>query len=136
MTWVVRWLSSMILGQEALGQGDITLMGMIGSFLGWQPVVFVFALAPLCGVIVGLAVRLLTNRSYVSFGPYLSISAILVLLNWRTLWMLEATNEFSVRMLFGDAPGLAILAGISIAAFVLLLGCLRLYRLIPGRTDC
>ena len=47
--------------------------------------------------------------------------------------MLEISNEFSIRKLFGDAPGLAILAGISLAAFVALLVCLRLYRLIPGK---
>ena len=34
VTWTVRWLSSVLLGQESLGLGDVTLMAMIGSFLG------------------------------------------------------------------------------------------------------
>jgi len=33
-----------------------------------------------------------------------------------------------------DAPGLLILAGISLAAFVVLLFAVRLYRLIPGKS--
>ena len=133
VTWSVRWLSSTLLGQESLGLGDATLMAMIGSFLGWQPLVFVFLLAPLCAIVMGLAVRLVTNRTYIPFGPYLSAAAVVVLLMWKPLWMLEITNEFSIRRLFGDAIGLAILAGISLAAFVVLLLSLRLYRLIPGK---
>jgi leader peptidase (prepilin peptidase)/N-methyltransferase len=133
VTWMVRWLSSVVLGQESLGLGDVTLMAMIGSFLGWQPLVFVFLLAPLCGIAMGLGVRLVTNRTYIPFGPYLSMAAVVVLFVWKSLWMLEISNEFSIRKLFGDAPGLAILAGISLAAFVALLICLRLYRLIPGK---
>ena len=133
VTWVVRWLSSVVLGQESLGLGDVTLMAMIGSFLGWQPLVFVFLLAPICGIAIGLGVRLVTNRTYIPFGPYLSMAAVVVLIGWRSLWMLEISNEFSIRRLFGDATGLAILGGISLVAFVALLLCLRLYRLIPGK---
>ena len=106
---------------------------MIGSFLGWQPLVFVFLIAPICGIAMGLGVRIITNRTYIPFGPYLSLAAVVVLFAWRPLWMLEISNEFSIRRLFGDAPGLAILAGISLVAFVALLVCLRLYRLIPGK---
>ena len=53
ITWLVRLVSSIVLGQEALGFGDVTLMAMIGSFVGWQPVVFIFLLAPLCGLVAG-----------------------------------------------------------------------------------
>lgn len=133
VTWIVRWLSSVVLGQESLGLGDVTLMAMIGSFLGWQALVFVFLLAPVCGIVMGMGVRLVTNRTYIPFGPYLSMAAVVVLLFWRWLWMLEISNEFSIRRLFGDAPGLAVLGGISLVAFVVLLICLRLYRLIPGK---
>lgn len=133
ITWLIRWVGSLVLGQESLGLGDVTLMAMIGSFLGWQPVIFVIVLAPLSAIFVGLAVRISTGRNYIPFGPYLSLAAVIVLLSWRWLWMLEASAEFSVRKLFGDAIGLAILAGISLVSFVLLLGFVRLYRMIPGR---
>lgn len=134
ITWLIRALSSLVLGQESLGFGDVTLMAMIGSFVGWQPVVFVIVLAPLCAVFAGLAVRIVTGRNYIPFGPYLSLAAIIVLLSWRWLWMLEVSSEFSVRKLFGDGIGLAILGGISATSLILLLGLVRLYRLIPGKS--
>jgi len=131
ITWLVRLISSAVLGQEALGFGDVTLMAMIGSFVGWQPVVFIFLLAPLCGLVAGLAAHLCSNRAYVPYGPYLALSTIGVLFGWRWLWMLEMPGTFSMRRFFGDAVGLSILAVISLVAFVLLLGSVRLYRAIP-----
>lgn len=133
ITWLIRLFGSLVLGQESLGLGDVTLMAMIGSFLGWQPVIFVIVLAPLCAIFVGLAVRLTTGRSYIPFGPYLSLAAVIVLMSWRWLWMLEVASEFSIRRLFGDGIGLGILSGISLVSFVLLLSFVRLYRMIPGR---
>ncbi|MGE0375890.1 MAG: prepilin peptidase, partial [Planctomycetaceae bacterium] len=67
LTWGVRAVSGWLLGQEALGLGDVTLMGMIGSFLGWQPTVIAFLLAPLCALSVGLVVKLLGNRTYIPY---------------------------------------------------------------------
>jgi hypothetical protein len=42
-----------------------------------------------------------------------------------------ARGVISVRRLFGDWPSLAILGGAALAAMVLLLGLIRLYRAIP-----
>ncbi|WP_145376366.1 prepilin peptidase [Symmachiella dynata] len=124
ITWIVRAVASWLLGQEALGFGDVTLMGMIGSFMGWQAIVFVFALGPLCGLVVGLTVRILTGRTYVPYGPYLSISAVIVLYSWKWLWTPS-------RYIFGDAITLGILAATALVAMIVLLGLSRLYRLIP-----
>jgi leader peptidase (prepilin peptidase) / N-methyltransferase len=131
ITWLVRLVSRLVLGQEALGFGDVTLMGMIGCFVGWQAIIFVFLLAPLCGIVAGLSVRIFSGRTYVPYGPYLALSTVGVLFSWRWLWMLEAQGTFSMRRFFGDAVGLAILAGFSLAALVVLLGSVRLYRVIP-----
>jgi hypothetical protein len=45
--------------------------------------------------------------------------------------MLEIPGTISIRRFFGDAPGLGILGGISLVAFVGLLASVRLYRSIP-----
>ncbi|MBI5760805.1 MAG: prepilin peptidase [Planctomycetales bacterium] len=128
ITWLVRALSQWVLGQEALGFGDVTLMAMIGSFLGWQPVVFVFVLAPLCGLVVGLLLRFTTGRVAVPYGPYLSLATLLVLFGFRWMWIPS-------REIFGDPKWLAVLAGGSITGMVLLLGLLRLFRSIPVTID-
>lgn len=135
VTWLVRATSGLFFGREALGFGDVTLMGMIGAFTGWQPLVFVFLLAPLCGLVVGLGVRLATGQTFIPYGPYLSLATLVVLFTWRRLWLFEwdfgAGNVFSVRRLLGDGPSLAILGGASLGGFVVLLGLLRVYRAIP-----
>jgi len=124
ITWGVRSLASLLMGREALGFGDVTLMGMIGSFVGWQAIIFVFLLAPLCGIFVGLAVRMLTGRTYVPYGPYLSLAAVIVLFTWTWIWT-------PTHKIFGDITLLVILTGVSLAGLVVLLGASRLYWLIP-----
>ena len=36
LVWLVRLIGGAALGREAMGFGDVTLMAMIGAFLGWQ----------------------------------------------------------------------------------------------------
>jgi leader peptidase (prepilin peptidase)/N-methyltransferase len=124
LTWLARVISRGVLGVEALGFGDVTLMGMIGSFLGWQPVIFVFLLAPMCGLVIGLSYKLLYGRRAVPYGPYLCAAAVIVLFTWRWLWV-------PTREVFGHWQTLAGLAGILIIGLATLLGLLRLYRAIP-----
>lgn len=127
ITWLARAVSQWVLGVEALGFGDVTLMAMIGSFLGWQPVICVFLLAPLCGSLIAVTLRLISGRRALPYGPYLSLSAVIVLLNWRLLW--ERTRE-----IFGHWPTLLALVGGVIVGMALLLGLLRVYRAIPVET--
>ncbi len=124
VTWLVRVVSSVVLGQESLGFGDVTLMAMIGSFVGWQPVILIFLLAPFCGLVVVMAARLLTGRTFIPYGPFLSAAAVAVLFTWRWLWT-------PMRYIFGHAPSLLLLGGSAFTALLVLLGLLRLYRSIP-----
>ncbi|MFM9963917.1 MAG: prepilin peptidase [Planctomycetaceae bacterium] len=125
VTWLARGISSTVLGQEAMGLGDVTLMALIGSVLGWQPVLFVFVLAPFCGLFVSMAVKAIWNRPYVPYGPYLSVAAVFVMLAWNAIWSWEPTSRVSIRKLFGDLPSLGILAGVSVVLLLLLLGVVR-----------
>ncbi len=127
LTWLARAVSSRVLGQEAMGLGDVTLMAMIGSFLGWQAVVLVFLFAPVAGLTVGLLIKLVSGKTYLPYGPWLSIAAVFVLFRWGWLW--ERT-----RVTFSDWLSLTVLAGIGVGGFVLLLGMVRLYRAIPVRS--
>ena len=127
LTWLARAVSSRVLGQEAMGLGDVTLMAMIGSFLGWQAVVLVFLLAPLAGLTVGVLIMLVSGKTYLPYGPWLSIAAVFVLFRWGWLWELT-------RATFSDWLSLTVLAGIGGFGLVLLLGLVRLYRAIPVRS--
>lgn len=119
-------VSTRVLGQESMGLGDVTLMAMIGSFLGWQAALLVFLLAPVAGLTVGVTILLLSGRTYLPYGPWLSLAAGFVLFRWGWLWQ-------RTRLIFSDWQGLAILAAAGGAGFVVLLCLVRLYRAIPGR---
>lgn len=124
ITWLVRAISTRLLGQETMGSGDVTLMAVIGAFLGWQPVLFVFALAPLTGVLISLVSRMLGGKSYVPYGPFLALASYFVLCSWAPLWT-------PLRYVFGHLPSVVGVVGGAGVAFVLLLILLKLYRAIP-----
>lgn len=84
--------------EEVMGQGDAFLMALIGCFLGWQPTLLVFFVAPFCGLIATiLSMQFLTRRE-IPYGPYLSLGAMLVLLFWRPYFS-QFSNFFSLGLL-------------------------------------
>ncbi len=61
---------------ESMGGGDVKLLAMIGAFLGWQKVIFVFFLAPFFGAIAGIINLLVKKDHTIPYGPFLSFAAI------------------------------------------------------------
>ncbi|MFH1920836.1 MAG: prepilin peptidase [Planctomycetota bacterium] len=88
--WAIRIIGSAVLRREAMGFGDVTLMAMIGAFLGWQPCLIVFFLAPFAGLVMGLASLVLRRGPEIPYGPFLCLAALVVLVRWVTLWELTA----------------------------------------------
>ena len=78
---------------------------------------FVFLLAPICGLVVAVTARLLHGRLAIPYGPYLSGAAVIVLFTWKWLW--EPTREA-----FGHGQMLAAFAVLLCATLALLLGLL------------
>lgn len=94
MIWCVRIVGSRAMSQEAMGFGDVTLMAMIGAFLGWQAALLVFFLAPLAALFIALAQLLLTKRNDIAFGPYLCLAALLLIVGWDPIWNRYAVHYF------------------------------------------
>lgn len=86
MIWLTRAGASRALGREAMGFGDVTLMAMMGAWLGWQPCVLVCFLAVFIGLVHGVLQLLLRRESELPFGPSLCLAAVLVVAFWRPLW--------------------------------------------------
>ena len=121
LTWMVRVSSRLILGHAAFGFGDVTLMTMIGSFVGWQAAVLVFLIAPLMAIGFGLAILVFTGRRIIPYGPWLAAATPVVLSLWRWIWV-------PLREVFGHLQSLLTMSGICVAAMILMLTALRFWR--------
>ncbi len=86
LTWAVRISATWGLQIEALGFGDVTLMAMIGSYIGWQASLLVFFIAPMAAVGFAMLRLLLTGDMQSPYGPYLCAAAVAVLVMWDSLW--------------------------------------------------
>ncbi len=65
--------------RESMGGGDIKLMAMAGSVLGWQPVALTFVLAPFLAIIPGMVSLIVKRSSYIPYGPFLSLGFVIAL---------------------------------------------------------
>lgn len=83
--------------REAMGLGDVKLIAAIGTFVGWQGILFTIAAGSFVGAAFGLAAIALGKReraSKIPFGPYLAVGAViwcfwgnpLISLYQRLLW--------------------------------------------------
>jgi prepilin signal peptidase PulO-like enzyme (type II secretory pathway) len=86
LIWSVRIVGSAVLGREAMGFGDVTLMMMIGTILGWQACVFIFFLAPIAGVLIGIAQLVVRRDDVIPFGPFLCLATVFVIVGWGNVW--------------------------------------------------
>ena len=98
LIYLVSVLGRLVFRREAMGFGDVTLLAMIGAFLGWQAAVLTFFLAPFFGLAHAVAklgpilarwfrgTKSPAAAHEMPFGPYLSMAALFLLLGWPRLW--------------------------------------------------
>ncbi len=88
LIWAVRLIGRIALGREAMGFGDVTLMGMIGTFVGWQSCILIFFLAPLAGIVLGIGRLVLGLGREMPYGPFLCLATVFLVLYWPDCWNL------------------------------------------------
>jgi leader peptidase (prepilin peptidase) / N-methyltransferase len=74
--------------REAMGLGDVKLIAAIGTFVGWQGILFTIAAASFLGATFGIAAIVLGKRersAKIPFGPYLAVAAVIWLFWGNTL---------------------------------------------------
>ena len=78
--FAIGWTWEKLRHVEAMGGGDIKLMGMVGSFLGWKSALLTIMIGALTGSIVGIGLIVLKRHrmeKIIPFGPFLAIGAII-----------------------------------------------------------
>jgi prepilin signal peptidase PulO-like enzyme (type II secretory pathway) len=87
IVWAVRLIGTAALKREAMGFGDVTLMMMIGTFLGWQACLILFFLAPFAALVVGIMQFVARRDDVIPYGPFLCMAAVAVIVAWAPIWM-------------------------------------------------
>ena len=89
-TYAIRQVFTFVFRREAMGMGDVTLMGMIGAYLGWQAAILTFFLGAFLGLGHALwklvrylrkwltGAQLSSSDREIPLGPYLSMAAALL----------------------------------------------------------
>lgn len=76
LLYAVAWAGEKAFGKEAMGGGDIKMMAMVGSFVGWSGVLLTVFGGAVLGTVVFVPISLRTKK-LVPFGVFLSAGAAL-----------------------------------------------------------
>ena len=91
-------IGKLILKTDAMGMGDVKLLGAIGTFVGIEGIFFCLFTASFIALIISQILFLMKKRSFkdeIPFGPYLSVSCIVwILLNLSNLNLFTFGNLF------------------------------------------
>ena len=79
--WGIGWVFTKLFRKEAMGFGDVKLIGAIGAFFGPLPVLFVIILSSVIGSVVGIAMMVrgrakIGGFTAVPFGPFLALATV------------------------------------------------------------
>lgn len=117
LVWAVRAGASAALGREAMGLGDVTLMAMVGSWLGWQPCVLTFFLAAFIGLGHGLLQVIRHQEHELPFGPSLCLAAGVVVVAWQPLWHATRIHFERPGQLAAVVAAVVVLTAITLAGW-------------------
>ncbi len=90
--------SATVVPREAMGMGDVHLLGMIGAFFGWTGVLFSLFAASVFAIIAAIIGRIGFGRQ-LPFGPFLAMGAVAWLFGaWRIWeWYLEVISPLGMQ---------------------------------------
>ncbi|MGA2914605.1 MAG: prepilin peptidase [Sedimentisphaerales bacterium] len=80
VVWITRILGTLAFGREAMGLGDVHLMGAAGAVLGFWPVVVAFFIAPFFGLAWAIFCMFFRKMRQIPYGPFLSIGLFVVMI--------------------------------------------------------
>ncbi len=81
LLWLVRFLGSKAFKREAMGMGDVFLMGAVGAIFGPVAVLVTLILSSVFGSVVGIALVALSKAKFgkfveIPYGPYICMGCL------------------------------------------------------------
>lgn len=79
---LIRWLGTKAFKREAMGMGDVFLMGAVGALFGPVAVLFVLVFSSLLGSLIGVTLIALSKTKFgrfieIPYGPYICLATFL-----------------------------------------------------------
>ena len=82
LVWAIRIFGTLAFGREAMGLGDVHLLGGVGAILGWFDPILIFFIAPFSGLIFVLFSSVLEkigkSQREIPYGPHLAVATLVV----------------------------------------------------------
>ncbi len=84
--WATRILGTLAFGREAMGLGDVHLMGAAGAVIGAEMAVMAFFIAPFFGLVWAINQWIFKKTRQIPYGPFLSMAVALVMIAGDWFW--------------------------------------------------
>ncbi len=78
--FLITAIGALIYGKEALGLGDVKLMGALGLYFGFSNIIIIAMISFLIGAIIGIiliAGKIKKSDEYIPFGPFIVIATFI-----------------------------------------------------------
>jgi len=101
---LITLLGGLIAGKEAMGFGDVKLMGALGLFFGKINITIISVLAFLLAAVISIGVLVFKKKSfseYIPFGPFIVVSTFIVLFTPSELLWTIMLKIFTLGMYQG-----------------------------------
>lgn len=98
---LITLIGGLIAGKEAMGLGDVKLMGALGLFFGWYKILIISVLAFLIGAIISIIVLIVRkNREdgYIPFGPFIVVATFITIFVPTNLLVISLMKVFSLGL--------------------------------------
>lgn len=98
---LITLIGGLIAGKEAMGLGDVKLMGALGLFFGWYKILIISVLAFLIGAIISIIVLIVKkNREdgYIPFGPFIVVATFITIFVPTNLLFISLMKVFSLGL--------------------------------------
>ena len=81
LLWLIRFLGSKAFGREAMGLGDVFLMGAVGAIFGPVAVLVTLILSSVFGSVIGVGMILMSKAKLgrmveIPYGPYICLGCL------------------------------------------------------------
>lgn len=98
---LITFIGGLIAGKEAMGFGDVKLMGAIGLFFGWLPIILISVMSFLFAAIISIGILVLRKKKineYIPFGPFIVASSLICIYVPLSMLLMVLLKIFSLGM--------------------------------------